>query len=218
MTRIKDTDFPAEIKDVGAVELNVSGPIGNCVVFRFRERDHVLAIQYDPRLLSPGRFISYIEGIHSKELFSLTPRLDKEALKKFRKNPLKKIKIQLASQADLDAVDDAMQAVTSSFSTLKKEYEAPIITFEMSMGHNKGALSEGAKKMAEGFLTMIGASDDGDVRSLRAVSQGDDGSESIDLIDQILSDKQDIVLRSNNPKDIYEDCIYHIKKVLDAHV
>ena len=218
MTRIKDTDFPAEITDTGAVELNVSGPIGNCIVFRFREKDHTLAIQYDPRVLSPGRFIAYIEGLQSKELFHLTPKLDKEALKKFRDNPLKKIRIQLASSTELGVVDSSMQAVTSSFSALKKEYEAPIITFEMGMGHNKGALSEGAKKMAEGFLTMIGTNDDADIRSLKAVSQGDDGSEPIDLIDQLLSDKQDIVLRSNNPKDIYEDCLSHIKMVLNNHV
>ncbi len=217
MTRLRHTDFPSEITDAGSVELNVSGPIGNSIVFRFREKDHTLAIQYDPRIISPGRFISYIEGFLSKEMFSMTPKLDAGALQRFRDSPLKKLQIKVASPTKLGNVDAPMQAVATSFSRLGQAYEAPIITLEMSMGHNKGALGQATKLMAEGFLTLIGMNDDVDVRTIKAMSEDIDGNEPINLIDQVLSVKDDIVLKSNNPDDIYDDCLSHLKIVLNHH-
>jgi len=150
-------------------------------------------------------------------MFSMTPKLDANALQRFRDSPLKKIQIKVASPTKLRNVDAPMQAVATSFSQLGQAYEAPIITLEMSMGHNKGGLGQATKLMAEGFLTLIGMNDDVDVRTIKAMSEDIDGNEPINLIDQVLSVKEDIVLRSNNPDDIYDDCLSHLKIVLDYH-
>lgn len=218
MTRIRDTDFPAEITDDGALELNVAGPIGNSVVFRFREHDHTLAMQFDNRIMSPPRFISYINGLLSREVLRIRPKVDADALKKFRESPLRKLKIQLASIQNLGAVEQSMQAVATSVRELGQGYEAPIITLEMSMGHHKGSLGDSLKSAAEGFLNMITGDGGAEVRALKATSLEEDGSESIDLIDQLLSDKAEINLESNNPEEMYNNCMQHLREVLECHV
>ena len=59
MVRVRSTDLPCEVHPDGTHALSVDVPIGDGVAFWFREQDHKLAIQYDMRTLSPGRFNDY---------------------------------------------------------------------------------------------------------------------------------------------------------------
>ncbi|RYD67905.1 MAG: hypothetical protein EOP58_01960 [Sphingomonadales bacterium] len=201
--RVRTTDLPCEVHPDGTRALGVNVPIGDGVAFQYRERDHKLAIQYDPRVLSPGRFNDYISQLFPAGIFTLEPAIDPLALARFRAQPLRKLKVRLARPQQLAALEDDMAAAGQAFRDLGEAYEAPVITLEMSMGHYGGQLGEGAKQMVEGFLTMAGRSSD--VRGITVTPDSGDGSqnEDINLLDTLLSVKGEIAPASEAPNDVY---------------
>lgn len=217
MLRVRTTDFPCEVLREGTRRLDVEGPIGDGIAFRFREADSRLAIQFDPRVVSPGRMFDYVAQWHRTPLFGYTPTMDDEAIARFRAQPLRKVKIKLASPRNLAVVEDASAPAAIALRNLGEDYGAPVVTLELSMGHAKGHLAEGAKQMAEGFLHMLG--EGADVRGIVVTPDAGEGveNEDINLLDQLLSDKDEIPSPPNDPDAIYEACASHLERVLARH-
>ena len=217
MMRIRDSDLPCEVHPDGTRVLGVNVPLGDGVAFCYREADHILAIQYDPRVVSPGRFNDYMGQMHHPGQYTFEPILDAAALARFQAQPLRKLKIKLARPQNLGALDDSMAAAGAAFQELGEAYEAPIVTLEMSMGHNKGQLAAGAKAMAAGFLMMAGHNSD--VRALTVTSDAGEGvqNEDINLIDNLLSEKGEIAPASDAPDHVYAATSAFVRDRLDAH-
>jgi hypothetical protein len=215
MTRVRHEDYPAELHPDGARQLNVDVPIGDGVAFRFRERDHTLAFQYDDRILSAGRFLDYLESFHRKALYHYSPIADEEELARFRDEPLKKISIKLARPADVVAEEDSMQAAATSFRRLGEAYSAPTVTLQMSVGTGGGFLNAAAKRMIEGFVRSVG---ENDLRAAKAVpaNRGGGRAKEVNLLDTLFSHKEEI----DNPRDLienYESRQRLLARVLDAN-
>lgn len=215
--RVRESELPCEVHPDGTRRLSVDVPIGDGIAFCFREADHTLAIYYDPRVLSPGRFFDYIAQMHHAGQYTYEPVLDAEALMRFRAQPLRKLRITLASPQNLNALDDEMAAASQAFRDLGDAYQAPVVTLEMSMGHNQGQLAEGAKTMVEGFLNMVGAGQD--VRSIHVTPDAGEGeaNEDINLIDSLLSEKGEIAPASEAPDDVYAAASQFVRARLDGH-
>lgn len=218
ITLVRNEDFPAEVHPHGTAELNVGVPIGEGVAFRFREQDHVLAMQYDPRVVSPGRFIDYLMQSVAAAQFTIEPKADVRALAHFRARPLKKVRIKLASPQDLRAVEAPMQSAARSFRSLGRDYAAPIVTLEMSVGHEDASLSQEAKRMVEGFVRRAVA-DDANVRSVRIKPDNGPGIENreVDLLDALLSVRDEIPNPSNDPQTSYDARRRVVERALNAH-
>lgn len=218
MMRVRNTDFPCEVHPHGTAVLGVEGPIGEGIAFRFREADSRLAIQFDPRVVSPGRFFDYIGQAHGAPLFTYRATMDDAAIRRFRDQPLRKVKIRLASPQELADVENSMQAAASAFRNLGQDYDAPIVTLEIGMGRSNGHLAEGAKQMVEGFLRLW-HDGDADVRSVVATSDAGEGidNEDINLLDHLLSDRGEVVIRDNDPQTIYEACSGFVDRALRRH-
>jgi hypothetical protein len=217
MMRIRETDLPCEVHPDGTRVLGVNVPLGDGIAFCYREADHILAIQYDPRVVSPGRFNDYLGQMHHPGQYTFEPVLDAAALARFQAQPLRKLKVRLARPQNLGALDDAMAPAGAAFQALGDAYDAPIITVEMSMGHNKGQLSAGAKKMMEGFLAIAGHNSD--VRALTVTPDAGEGvqNEDINLIDSLLSEKGEIAPASDAPDHVYAAAAVFVRQRLDAH-
>jgi hypothetical protein len=217
MTRVRSEDFPSEVHPHGTAQLNVGVPIGEGVAFRFRERDHVLAIQYDNRVVSPGRFLDYVMQSVPVAQFTIEAKADADALRNFRAKPLKKVKIKLAQPQDLRAVEPSMQSAARSFRSLGRDYAAPIVTLEMSVGHEDGSLSQEAKRMVEGFVRRA-AAPLSNVRSVRIKPDNGPGIENreVDLLDALLSVK-DEVATPNDPDANYDARRRLIERALNEH-
>jgi hypothetical protein len=219
MTRVRHDDFPSEVHPQGTRQLNVAVPIGEGIAFRFRERDHVLAIQYDNRIVSPGKFIDYVTQLVPAAQFTFDPKADANALAHFRAHPLKKVRIKLAQPQDLRAVEPAMQSAARSFRSLGRDYAAPVVTLEMSVGHEDGSLSQDAKRMVEGFVRRAGAAGDhGPVKSVRIKPDNGPGIENreVDLLDALLSVKDEIPT-PNNPDASYDARRRLVERALNGH-
>lgn len=218
MTRVRDTDYPSEVHPYGTTGLGVDVPIGDGVAFCFREADHKLAIEYDPRTLSPGRMIDYISSMDPAALFTLEPAIDANAMARFQAQPLRKVSVTLAGARNLAALENVMEPVGSSIRNLGAQYNAPVVTVEMSMGHSKGQLTEGLKQVVTGFLHMAGHGLD--VRGLHVTPDAGEGerNEDINLLDQLLSVKDQLVLPNKQPDQSYAIRSAHVRAKLDAHV
>jgi len=217
MMRIRETDLPCEVHPDGTRILGVDVPIGDGVAFRYREADHTLAMHYDARVVSPGRFNDYIAQMHHAGQFTMEPILDAAALARFRAQPLRKLRVKLARPQNLVAMEDEMSAAGQAFQDLGEAYEAPVITLEMSMGHNKGKLAEGAKTMVEGFLQMAGHNTD--VRGISVTSDAGEGvqNEDINLLDTLLSEKGEVAPASEAPEHVYAATSEFVRLRLNAH-
>jgi hypothetical protein len=217
MIRVRSTDLPCEVHPDGTRALNVDVPIGDGVAFWYREQDHKLAIQYDLRTLSPGRFNDYMHQMVDAGQFTFEPAIDPLALARFHSLPLRKLKVKLARPQQLGALEDDMAAAGQAFRDLGEVYQAPVVTLEMSMGHYKGQLADGAKQMVEGFLTMAG--NNRDVRGITVTPDSGEGleNEDINLLDTLLSVKGEVVPASEGPDDVYVECSTFVRAQLDAH-
>jgi hypothetical protein len=217
MMRIRDTDLPCEVHPDGTRPLGVEVPIGDGIAFCFREADHTLAIQYDPRVISPGRFNDYLTQMHHAGQFTIEPVLDAAALARFQAQPLRKLKVKLARPQNLEPLDDEAAAAGVAIRNLGEAYEAPIVTVELSMGHNKGQLGAGAKAMVQRFLAMAGHGQD--VRAISVTPDAGEGvqNEDINLLDSLLSEKGEIAPASETPDDVYEATSAFVRVRLDGH-
>ncbi|MBL4829234.1 MAG: hypothetical protein JKY55_05000 [Aliivibrio sp.] len=204
-TRVRNENFPFEVKDDGVDPLATGGLIGDGVAFRYRPSDHTLAMQYDARIVSPGRAMDYLMLFDRRGTFQITPKMDVENWHKFQAGGIRKIRIGIASPDHLGEIEQQGASVVQSFRELGAAYEAPVITIEMGMGNKRGALADSAKGLARAISAMAGIGG-ADLRSLKATIKPDDDSpaEEINLIDEVLSDKSEIALPRNDPDQNYE--------------
>ena len=204
-TRVRNTNFPFEVRDDGVRRLRTNGPLGDGVAFRFRRADHTLAMQYDTRIVSPRRAMDYLMAFDVRAAFKITPKMDSENWRKFRTNPLRKLRVAVASPDHLADIEDPAAPVVRSFQELGDAYEAPMIVLEMGMGHRQGELSESAKGLAAALFNRF-VNHGADLRSLKARVESDDGgrTDEINLIDEILCDKAELDLPRNDPDRSYQ--------------
>jgi hypothetical protein len=218
-TRVRDTDFPFEVRPDGVRSLQTEGPIGTGVAFRFRPGDHTLAMQFDTRIVSPGRVVDFFLHADTRFGFSFTPKLDEENWLKFNDSPIRKLRIGIASPQHLDALEGEGEAVGTAFRRLGEAYSGQVITIEIGMGHRRGALSAAARQAA-GAIGQLMAGGQADVRSLKGwIKPAEDRPvEEINLIDEFLSDKIEFPSPKNNPDENYAVRKNLLRRILNAHV
>ena len=143
--------------------------------------------------------------------------MDAAALARFSAQPLRKLRIQLSRPQNLDALDDEASAAGAAIQSLGEAYEAPVVTLELSMGHNKGQLGANAKAMVLRFLNMAGH--DHDVRAIHVTPDAGTGvkNEDINLLDSLLSEKGEINPASDGPNDVYAATSAFVRQRLNGH-
>lgn len=105
MTRIQKTNFPSEIDGDNRIPLQTRNPLGHGVVFRYLPGSGDLGIQYDPRVLSPGRFVQYVGEMLDDAFFELRPIIRNDMWDQFRQSIVRKISIAVASPQLITRVD-----------------------------------------------------------------------------------------------------------------
>jgi len=218
-TRMQTTNFPSEVHATGTRPLPVAGPLGHGVAFRYDEKKSVMAIQYDKRTLSPGRAFEYISAKWDGASFRLLPKLRDDMWERFQGGPTRKISLTIANPTHYQVVAGAGQAAGQAARALATAYEAPMVTLELSMGHRKGGLSETVKRMAESLI-KLSANDDVDLRTLKAYTAQGEGqpNDEIDLIDELLSVRDELTLPDNNPNRNYQIRRAFLRTVMNKHV
>lgn len=218
-TRIQTTNFPSEVHDDGTHPLGVDAPLGHGMAFRFDVGASIIATQYDPRVISPGRMFDYIAGMWNGARYRLRPIVRNDMWDRFNRGPTRKVQIAMASPSNLGDLEGEAQAASEAARLLGDAYEAPMLNIELSMGRRRGALSEGVKNMVSSVLDAA-ALGTMDVRKLRATTYQGDGrpNDEIDLLEELLTVKDELALPDNNPNQSYEVRRAFLAQSLNANV
>ncbi|MBX4965423.1 hypothetical protein [Rhizobium binae] len=178
--RCQSTNLPSELD--GSVRKPLTAKqLGHSIVFRLNHELGVIGFQHDPRVVSLGRVLEYLRIYHGAAFYSVEPRLNKDAWKKFNAGSVRKLAIRVASPDSMNDLAGDGHAASSGLKALAEAYEAPSISIELSMGHRKGYLSDAVKGLADLLSTAIGPH--ARVDKLSAVTTVDDSTEEIDLIE-----------------------------------
>jgi len=196
LTRCQNTNLPSEI-DAGARRPLEVDRLGHSVVFRLNHRLGVLGIQYDSRVVSPGRLLDYIAAFNAGATFRMDPRLDPQAWAKFNNGPTRKLSIRVANPENMGNLDGTSRAASDSLRAMSDAYDAPSIYVEISMGHHRGFLADGVNALARQLAAMNfpGVRLD----SLSAVTVVNDSTEEIDLLEQRVVAKETLSIDDRDP-------------------
>lgn len=205
MTRIQRTNFPSEIDGENRIALQTRNPLGHGIVFRYLPGSSDLGIQYDSRVLSPSRFLDYVANMLDDAIFDIEPIVRDDMWDRFRASPVRKLSISIARPSHIERLDRGPAATAiGSIRDMAEAYEAPTISIEMSMGrHRDGALAESVKGIARHLRQHV-VKDQVELTRMRArIRPGDERPEEIDLLEDILSVKNELSLRDNDPDANY---------------
>ena len=190
LVRCQGTNFPAELDGNNRKALTAKR-LGHSVVFRLNHKTGIFGIQYDPRIVGPTRILSYIAAFNPAAIYSMHPKINEEAWKKFSKGDTKKLAIRIANPGNLNVLGGAGEAASTAFRSMAEAYDAPSILVEISMGHHKGFLANvvGLAQQLTGGLPGGARLD-----RLSAVTYVDDEREEFDLIEdrKVVRDVLDI--------------------------
>jgi hypothetical protein len=192
MTRIQDDNLPAIVTEEGLIELDV-GELGYGSAFVFDIQQSVLAMQYNPQIVTPGRLGQYLRafGDHAKYQFLAIPGQD--VWQTFSDGNITSFRVKVANPRNLQM--GMPGEMGNSIGALANAYAAPFVTVSLGVGHQKITLSDALKDVARAFLGME------NVQSMSA--KVEDMPEKIDLMSQMLHDKDSIEIPSD-PSESYQ--------------
>ncbi len=205
IVRKQTTDIPPEANDAGLQKLSVSagGGIGHCIAFRYNAPLQVLAIQFDNRAVSVNRLLAYLREFDQSYDYRPEPIVREDAWEKYDRGLPRKFELEIASPQNLESVEGDPGPVVDSFRRLGEITDGPVIRVEVKMGRRKGAL---AKKALDPIIRYFyqGAGRTEDVRKLTVTSADEDGSESINFLDDLLKESRDVEVPEGDPDGHYK--------------
>jgi hypothetical protein len=196
LVRCQKTNLPAEIAASGRKALSAAR-LGHSVVFRLNHKKGVLGVQYDNRVVSPGRILDYLSAFNPAAIYGMAPVIDAKAWQKFNSGPTRKLSFRIANPRHMGELSGSGKAVGQGFKAMAEAYDAPSIAVEISMGHHKGALSNAIGGLASvlSSMTFPGVR----VDRLQAVTLVNDASEEIDLIQERIVARDELNIDDRDP-------------------
>ena len=193
--RCQATNMPSEITAGSRKKLTVER-LGHSVVFRLNHKTGAFGIQYDSRIVSPGRILEYLSAFNPAAVYSMTPKINAKAWEKFNSGGTRKLSIRIAQPENMQDLSGNGKAAGEGIKAMAEAYDAPSIAVEISMGHHKGFLSGAVNGLAKQLLNMTG----GRLDKLSAVTYIDDASEEIDLIEDRIVSRQTLNIDDRDPE------------------
>lgn len=184
---------PGRMLSDGTGDLPFSEPIGHGIAFRYRIKDGLLAIEYNPLVLSPSRVMEYLYEADARAEFFLNPRLREGVWEELRKRPLRKLTLAIAGHPNVTGGQKAENATWTNLAEMRERYQGHTIKIEIGMGQREGGLAESAKDLIrEAFRRHEDGTDD--IRTLRGTVETGEGipNDEINLIGELLDVKEDL--------------------------
>lgn len=197
LLRCQKTNLPAEI--AGSARKTLSAErLGHSVVFRLNHRTGAFGIQHDVRIVSPGRVLDYVAAFNPAAIYSMTPKVNAEAWKKFNAGQTRKLSIRIANPESMDDLSGSGKAASMGIRSMAEAYDAPSISLEISMGHHKGFLSQAVSGLATQLVNMVSPS--ARLDKLSAVTIVGDEREEIDLIEDRIVSRDTLQIHDRDPE------------------
>ena len=136
--------------------------------------------------------------------FEFTPIVREDVWEKFSQGDVRNVSIGISQPTHLAAIErGGAQAIAQAFRDMGEAYEAPKINIELSMGNRKGALADRIRGAVRHFRSQA-VRDQTEISSIKAKVKNEDGvTEQLDLLEDILSVKDNLELLDNDPEANY---------------
>jgi hypothetical protein len=158
-----------------------------------------MAIQFDVRGVSLGRFLDYLYAINAGSRFSYETVVNEDAWQRYNRGQPRKLTLSIAAPQNLPRVEGDVGSIIESSKRLSDISNAPIVTIEVSMGQVKqrNLRKQLIDRVIRTFTTGAGA--DADVRAL-TVKTKQEGlpTDTIDFVRDFMRDQETLDLPSNN--------------------
>jgi len=195
---------PGRMLADGTADLPFEDPIGHGIAFRYRATDGLLAIEYNPLVLSPSKVAAYLYEVEPRAEYRMLARLREGVWEELEARPLRKLTLGIAGHPNVAGADDPNQATWANLGDMRDRYGAHSIKIEIGMGHRSGGLADGAKRLIrEAFGRYEEGSDD--IRTLKGTIETGEGepNDEINLIGELLDVKEDLSFPENNWAQFY---------------
>jgi hypothetical protein len=202
--RGQSANRPGQMTPNGTQNLPFNEPIGHGIAFRYRLGDGLLAIEYNPLILSPSRAIAYVCEFDAMAEYDVVPRLRPDAWDEFNNRPLRKMVVSIAGHPHVANQNDPHAATWNNLANMRDAYGAHTLKIEVGMGHHQGSLCEGAKAFMREAFNRHKAGDT-EIRTIRGVVETGEGvpNEEIDLLGELLDFKEELTFPDNNFDQFY---------------
>ena len=198
--RCQGTNFPSELSGDDRKSLTAER-LGHSIVFRLNHSTGKFGVQYDPRVVSPGRILEYIASYNSSAIYSLDPIINKSAWAKFNSGDTRKLIFKVANPKDLSGISGDGNAAAVGLQNMGDAHGAPYIEVTMSMGTRKGALKK-VGGLAKQLASLAGVG--GSVEKIRARTIVNDIAEDIDLIEDRVVARDTLDIDDRDPEKNWE--------------
>lgn len=218
VVRVQTENIPPEAQANGLVPLGIGG-LGHSVAFAYDEQSQVIAIQFDPRGVSLGRFLDYLNVVMDESAsFSYQTIVNNNAWERYNRGQPRSISISIAAPQNLENIEGPADAVISATKRLAEMSAAPVVTIEMSMGNVQRASL--AKRFIDQVVQEFTQGDSADqVRSLSVkTKEGDLPPDTIDFIHDFARDQETLDLRSDNHEENYNVRSSYIVRSLNDRI
>ncbi|MFH1795379.1 MAG: hypothetical protein ABIK36_12255 [Pseudomonadota bacterium] len=197
LTRCQNTNLPSEIDSDDRKALEVDR-LGHSVVFRLNWQTGVLGVQFDTRVVSPGKILEYLSAFNTAAIYSIAPKIDAQNWAKFNSGSTRKLTFKVANPDDMGDLDGSAKAASDSFKAMADAYDAPAIQIEISMGHKSGFLSTAVTGLAQQLASM--AFPGAQLEKLTAKTVVNDEMQVIDLIEELVVAKDALEIHDRDPE------------------
>ena len=169
-------------------------PIMNLQMFYFSSENY--------HGISSSTFCKYFENLQGNVSLGLTPVLEEKMFQKLqRMNVIRKVHFRIAALDNLQVFRNAGESVTSAI-RLSRQFEAPYISVDLSLGRSRKGTLSGVVDLARDMLKLNSSNDAlAPVEMLRITGKSEGGdSKLLDLLSHRM--KESIELRTQNERRI----------------
>lgn len=216
VVRVQRENIPPEAQQGGLVPLGVGG-LGHSVAFAFDEQTNIIAIQFDPRGVSLGRFLDYLSSTQAGARFRYDAILNEDAWERYNAGQPRSLKISLAAPENLEPVEGPAGDVIAASRRLSEIAHAPVITVEVSVGHRRDHL---AKRFVDRVLRTFMADEAADSVRTLTVKTKEEGlpTDKIDFLNDLSRDQEVLDLPSDNHDENVSRRLRFIERSFEARL
>jgi len=201
VVREQRENIPPEATDDALVPLGVRG-LGHSVAFVYDSVSRVIAIQFDPRGVSLGRFLDYLTAVNRNARYRFEAVVSDDAWARYNRGDPRSITFKIASPENLDVAAGGGSALSIS-KRLAEISDGASITVQISMGTvQQRNLRRDFVDSTIRLLTGDGAADR--VKSLKVKSKPEgQPTDEIDFVKDFARDHDELELPSDNHAENY---------------
>src|SRR4051812_9138437 len=113
VVRVQRENIPPEAQAHGLVPLGIGG-LGHSVGFAYDDQSRILAIQFDPRGVSLGRFLDYLSVVSPGAKFDYQTVLNEDAWERYNLGEPRSLTLTVASPQNLPRIEGEVGSVLAS--------------------------------------------------------------------------------------------------------